>query len=186
MLSDIPVLGNLFRYDGETVRRTELLIILTPHVVRSSEDADRVKQIEAGRMDWLLADVYEIHGPIGLTHQATVIYPDENPRGELFPEGTLELPLPPEAPTATPKPPVPLDEIPMPEPAPAGPATLPGASAAPMPRAEPVEPAPDSARAGEPAGARGSLPAPDSAGARGSLPAPDSARAGEPPMAPDP
>ena len=33
-LSDIPVLGFFFRYDSEVKQRSELLIILTPHVVR--------------------------------------------------------------------------------------------------------------------------------------------------------
>ena len=34
-LSDIPVLGYLFRYDAKDEKRVEMLIILTPHVIRS-------------------------------------------------------------------------------------------------------------------------------------------------------
>ncbi len=86
----MPVLGHLFRYDSVVSRRTELLIILTPHVVRSAEDAERIKQIEAARMNWCLADVHALHGVEGLCvgqdcpicdAQTPVIYPDFSPRG---------------------------------------------------------------------------------------------------------
>ncbi len=95
-LADIPLLGNLFRYDSETEKRTELLIILTPHVVRNAEDMERIKQNEAARMHWCLADVAAIHGPTGLCDcgqcdiclkNVQVIYPDSNPRG-VAPEAT--------------------------------------------------------------------------------------------------
>jgi hypothetical protein len=89
-LHNIPVLGNLFRYDSDSDTRAELLIILTPRVVQSQEEADRIKQVEAGRMSWCLSDVHAIHGPTGLYDdrdssawhgQGEVIYPDLNPRG---------------------------------------------------------------------------------------------------------
>jgi len=89
-LHNIPVLGNLFRYDNDTDMRAELLIILTPRVVQSQEEAERIKQVEAGRMSWCLSDVHAIHGPTGLYDdrdssawhgQGEVIYPDLNPRG---------------------------------------------------------------------------------------------------------
>jgi general secretion pathway protein D len=38
-LKDIPLLGNLFRTTSDTRDRTELLIFLTPHVVRSDSEA---------------------------------------------------------------------------------------------------------------------------------------------------
>jgi len=38
-LARVPVLGNLFRYDNQTGQRTELLIILTPHVVSTSHSS---------------------------------------------------------------------------------------------------------------------------------------------------
>jgi general secretion pathway protein D len=89
-LSDIPVIGWAFRYDQYRHRRTELLIILTPHVVRSSEDAERLKQIEAARMHWCAADVHAIHGDPEFcrrgecptcNEQMPVVYPDVDPRG---------------------------------------------------------------------------------------------------------
>jgi type II secretion system protein D len=108
-LSNVPVLGQLFRYDLDTETRTELLIILTPHVVRNFEDADRIKQIEAARIDWCLADIHRVHGPVGLRGEA-VVYPDSNPRG-LIPGPDSPEPL---------DAPVPLDQIPLPEPFPNG------------------------------------------------------------------
>jgi type II secretion system protein D len=90
LLSDIPVLGLLFRYDLQINRRTELLIILTPHVVRTQADADQVKQAEAARMNWCLGDVEAMQGPTGIHrrgetemdhYETIVVYPDDNPRG---------------------------------------------------------------------------------------------------------
>ena len=98
-LSRVPLLGDVFRYDGLDKRRAELLIILTPHVIRNEQDAERLKQIEMSRMSWCAADVYEIQGDIGapldsnliLDGDTEVIYPDLNPRGEAIesPEPTL-------------------------------------------------------------------------------------------------
>jgi type II secretory pathway component GspD/PulD (secretin) len=39
LLGDIPILGNLFRSTRETNNRTELMVLLTPHVILSVEDA---------------------------------------------------------------------------------------------------------------------------------------------------
>ncbi len=89
-LADVPVLGTLFRYDRFIGKRTELLIILTPQVVRSPEDSQRLKQAEAARMHWCAADVHAIHGDSEFCNRADcatcnsttpVIYPDLNPRG---------------------------------------------------------------------------------------------------------
>lgn len=92
-LGDVPVLGRLFSYDSVTVEKTELLIILTPRVVESEEDAEVVKQIEAARMNWCLADVLEVHGdPFDRTGQMPVIYPDLDPTAQsiLAPEPAIE------------------------------------------------------------------------------------------------
>jgi len=40
-LSKIPILGYLFGSTSHTTRRTELLVMVTPHVVRNQEEADR-------------------------------------------------------------------------------------------------------------------------------------------------
>jgi general secretion pathway protein D len=87
LLADIPILGHLFRYDNVQNRRTELLIIMTPRVLRTREDAELFKQVESARMSWCLADVIKIHGESGLRGrhaewtdaETTVIYPDMTP-----------------------------------------------------------------------------------------------------------
>jgi len=102
-LSDLPVLGSLFQYNSEINERAELLIFLTPHVIRSKEDAEKMKQLEAARMSWCAADVHELTGSGEFCRTGTcpycdgdipVIYPDFDPRGSL-PPGS---PSPPPAP----------------------------------------------------------------------------------------
>lgn len=66
ILADIPLLGDFFRFDSVSEERTELLIILTPRVIRSEEDAEMIKQVESSRMSWVLCDVVTMHGPSGL------------------------------------------------------------------------------------------------------------------------
>lgn len=65
-LSDIPVLGWLFRYDRDTEQRRELLIVMTPRIVESTEDVNEIKRIEASKMSWCLADAMEINSDMGL------------------------------------------------------------------------------------------------------------------------
>jgi general secretion pathway protein D len=40
ILSSIPILGNLFRYTVDTKTKTELIILLTPHVITNRTEAD--------------------------------------------------------------------------------------------------------------------------------------------------
>jgi general secretion pathway protein D len=103
-LGDIPVLGNLFRFDSVSEQRTELLIIMTPYIVRKPEDADALNQIETQRMSWCLADVIDIHGDAGLTAggisgnqlPTEIIYPDRTPAAsELPPPASDEMPQAP-------------------------------------------------------------------------------------------
>ncbi|HEY5410118.1 MAG TPA: hypothetical protein VIJ94_05260, partial [Caulobacteraceae bacterium] len=42
LLGDIPVLGQLFGSTGNIIDRTELVVFLTPHVVRAPVDADAI------------------------------------------------------------------------------------------------------------------------------------------------
>jgi general secretion pathway protein D len=39
-LRDIPVLGNLFGSDVHNTTRTELIVLITPHVIRTSDESD--------------------------------------------------------------------------------------------------------------------------------------------------
>ncbi len=66
VLGDIPLVGRLFRYDAMQTRRTELLIIMTPHIVQNEADVERIKQIESARINWCLRDVMELHDANGL------------------------------------------------------------------------------------------------------------------------
>jgi len=145
LLADIPLLGALFRYNYNARRRTEMLIILTPHIVRSPEDAERVRRAEEARMHWCLGDVSEIHGTADLParldeHQVPVIYPDANPRGVIPKPAQQPQTTPPEA--IPPGPQVPLEPAPL-QPAPVQPAPLPNgtgnATAAPRGSPQPAE-----------------------------------------------
>jgi len=90
-VGDIPVLGHLFRYDGVSTKKAELLIIMTPHIVSNEEDAEAIKQTEMARMSWCLGDVLELQGDDGFRGrtdewsdaETTVIYPDLDPSGEI-------------------------------------------------------------------------------------------------------
>jgi type II secretory pathway component GspD/PulD (secretin) len=66
VLGDLPFLGALFRYRTQNRNKTELLVIMTPHVVRTKADADRVLGEEARRMDWVMSDVLRTHGTYGM------------------------------------------------------------------------------------------------------------------------
>jgi general secretion pathway protein D len=111
-VGDLPVVGRLFRYDGVTNERDELLIIMTPHIVKNESDADKIKQIEAARMNWCLADVIAMTGDDSLRrrcgewsdNETQVIYPDLDPRAlkpypsDGKPFGVETVPTPPPLP----------------------------------------------------------------------------------------
>ncbi len=90
-LSDVPVLGHLFQFTKEEETRKELLIILTPHVIRSDDDLDRIRMAESERMSWCLADVMSLYGDVGFSArpgdwcdcrtEVPLIFPDANPTG---------------------------------------------------------------------------------------------------------
>ena len=91
-ISNIPVLGNFFRFDQEIESRSELLVVLTPMIVSGEEDLEYVKATETARMSWCLADVVEMHGDEGLGGGhglwgpaiSPVIYPDLQPTVDDF------------------------------------------------------------------------------------------------------
>jgi type II secretion system protein D len=66
VLGDLPCLGALFRFRTQTKTKTELLVILTPHIVRSRAEADRILAEESRRMDWLLGNVVKTQGVSGM------------------------------------------------------------------------------------------------------------------------
>lgn len=88
-LSDIPVVGRLFRFDSESERRSELMVIMTPYLVDSDEDVEWLNWIESDRMSWCLSDVVALDGDHGLSAgrglwgagRAPTVYPHVNPTG---------------------------------------------------------------------------------------------------------
>jgi len=91
-LSDIPLLGQLFRYDSSSNNRRELLIILTPHVVRGPEEAELLKQMEMSRMSWISSDIFDWMNPqmpISSSldgDQVPTVYPDKTPGAGSLPK----------------------------------------------------------------------------------------------------
>jgi general secretion pathway protein D len=91
-LGDVPVIKHLFRFDSIQTRRAELIIVLTPRVVRSAGDMERLKQVELARMSWCAADVFDLHPDAfsePLAHATfeedgdwDVVYPHTDPRGQ--------------------------------------------------------------------------------------------------------
>ncbi len=49
-LMDLPVLGRVFRADTDSLVRTEILVLLTPHVIRNREEARSVTEEFKGRV----------------------------------------------------------------------------------------------------------------------------------------
>ncbi len=97
VLSAIPLVGNLFKYESNRKERKELLIIMTPRIIHDRDGAQRIACIEASRLHWCRSDVEKLHGgyggdpflapgiPVG---GPQVIYPDETPTIETMPGQT--------------------------------------------------------------------------------------------------
>jgi type II secretory pathway component GspD/PulD (secretin) len=101
ILGDLPYIGAGFRYRTLTHTKKELLVVITPHIVRCREDIDRVSLDEARRIDWVEGRVQRIHGIPGLMMFPGVkpgYVPPPPPQGllpELPPISTLPLTAPP-------------------------------------------------------------------------------------------
>ena len=57
ILGDIPGLGLLFRNQNDTSKRTELLLVMTPHVVRTAADYRTYSLVERDRMEVIPTEV---------------------------------------------------------------------------------------------------------------------------------
>ena len=84
-LSDIPYAGALFRYRSHQVTRREVLIIMTPHIMRSEADQARILAEESAKMHWCLPDAAAIHGHgmevMGPASQGARVVPTNAPSG---------------------------------------------------------------------------------------------------------
>jgi Flp pilus assembly secretin CpaC len=132
-LGDVPWLGTLFRYDSTATRRTELLIFLTPRIIRSDADFELIKQVEAERLHFIEEEVEALHGPLYSVPPMNAAQRTDGDAGILdacppiMPPGTPMIELPPAAngfemlpPQSQPMIPVPPRALP-----PGGPAELP-------------------------------------------------------------
>jgi len=63
-LGDIPVVGIPFRYDYSSTRRKELLVFLTPRIIRNDADSEFIKQVEAERIHLQVDKAEQMQGPI--------------------------------------------------------------------------------------------------------------------------
>jgi general secretion pathway protein D len=64
VVGDLPYLGLPFRYNFTQNTKRELLIFLTPRVIKTDADSEYIKQIEAGRIHFMEQDADQIHGPV--------------------------------------------------------------------------------------------------------------------------
>ena len=84
-LGDIPWLGQAFRFDATETNRSELLIFLTPRIVKSDGDVEILKQIEADRIHYIESEAENIHGPL-------FSVPNEGGQNGTHPQGLEGLP----------------------------------------------------------------------------------------------
>ena len=76
-LNKIPVIKHFFEYDSKTYRRTELVIILTPRIIRTQEDMMILNQQERERMSWCVSDVVRMTGDCGIRLRSDEWLPSE-------------------------------------------------------------------------------------------------------------
>ncbi|MFO0879228.1 MAG: secretin N-terminal domain-containing protein [Gemmataceae bacterium] len=158
MLGDLPYLGSLFRYRTQSKEKRELLVILTPHIVRNRMEAERILAEESRRMDWTIGEVIKTHGMTGMH---PLFPPPPAPPAAGAVDGALPAPLTPTDPTLPPPvggpaipsvndPVVPStsNEPQLPRPRPMAPGTTPsgpalpnpGPTSPPLPRPTPMPP----------------------------------------------
>lgn len=95
-LGDIPILGTAFRYDGRTTLRRELLIFLTPRIIRGEVDSEMISRVEAERLHFFQEEAELLHGPL-------FAVPAETPP-DAVPQPLFEEPPPHPAPMLPPTP----------------------------------------------------------------------------------
>lgn len=101
-LSEIPLIGTLFRFDSRTTRRVELLVFLTPRIISGALDEETIKDVEMGRIHFIESEAEELHGPLRGLPCPEDVFTDPNAAPLDLPGGTPNLPLPP-VPAADPK-----------------------------------------------------------------------------------
>lgn len=85
-VGDLPIVGAAFRFRTHSRIKSELVIILTPHIVRNRFEADRILAEETRRIDWSLGDVMRVHGTANCATFAPPPIPDFNGHGKNQPQ----------------------------------------------------------------------------------------------------
>lgn len=155
-LGDLPIVGAAFRFRTQSKEKKELLVILTPHVVRNAADRERILAMEAKRMDWIVNDVTKLHGgPAGIPAIAPpppppgvdpLALPQLGTHGPVVPApGTVTTEVLPQ-PQVVPPGGTPAQLLPAPQPLPnqaTPPATQPGQPPTAQPPKQAAAPAPE-------------------------------------------
>lgn len=87
ILSDLPYVGPLFKFEQDLASRSELLMFLTPYIVSDELSMQAQNHDEMDRMHWCLSDVAEVYGnPSYNTYDENpnmidTYYPDADPSG---------------------------------------------------------------------------------------------------------
>ena len=63
-LGDLPIIGRAFRYDIHNNLRTELLMFLTPRIVKSDFENEVISEVEAARLHFFRDEAEAVHGPL--------------------------------------------------------------------------------------------------------------------------
>jgi general secretion pathway protein D len=71
-LKDLPLFGQFFRDQSSEISRTELVILITPYVVRDREEARLVSEDYKERVEYLMGEP-NLFGPKDLGGSHTVI-----------------------------------------------------------------------------------------------------------------
>lgn len=97
-LGDVPVIGHAFRFDSHASKRTELLIFLTPRIIKSDGTNEMLKQVEAERLHYTECEAEAMHGPLfaAPAPPSDGSVPPVYPPGGMWSDPTQKsIPLPP-------------------------------------------------------------------------------------------
>jgi type II secretory pathway component GspD/PulD (secretin) len=130
-LGDLPGIGALFRVRFQQKQKRELIVILTPHVVRNRMERERILAEESKRVDWVLSDVLKFHGTSGME---PVLPPQVAPK--ILPGQPSPVPVLPGLPPPEP------ETLPVPQSLPPGQPPGPGANSSSFPATQPQLPPP--------------------------------------------
>ncbi len=76
VLGELPYVGWMFRFRTDIKSKTELVFIMTPHIVRNRTEAQQIMMEESRKIAWDLPEVTKIHG----ARNCEVFLPAENPQ----------------------------------------------------------------------------------------------------------